>query len=153
MCDLAEVSDDKMISRPWGKAGHRRVDFEVGFCDLNGRHPGAPGGRGALVGGSRIRSHVHPRRSGCGACSTCGQDDGHQEQSPQQKQTAVHGSLPETPCVLYSWRERPKRRNRNELLTTVTDERAIAAAAKMGAFSRKKGIIGERMAIGIKITL
>ena len=47
----------------------------------------------------------------------------------------------------------PKRRNRKELLTTVTDESAIAAAAKMGAFSRKNGINGERIAVGIKMTL
>jgi len=39
------------------------------------------------------------------------------------------------------------------LLTTVTDESAIAAAAKMGAFSRKFGINGERIAVGIKMTL
>src|SRR6266566_10004307 len=48
---------------------------------------------------------------------------------------------------------RPKRRNRSELLTTVTDESAIAAAAKIGAFSLKKGINGDRMAVGIRITL
>lgn len=48
---------------------------------------------------------------------------------------------------------RAKRRNRSELLTTVTEERAIAAAAKIGAFSRKNGIKGDRMAIGIKTTL
>jgi hypothetical protein len=46
-----------------------------------------------------------------------------------------------------------KRRNRNELLTTVTDESAMAAAAKMGAFSLKKGINGERMAVGTRMTL
>jgi hypothetical protein len=39
------------------------------------------------------------------------------------------------------------------LLTTVTDESAIAAAAKMGAFSRKNGTSGERIAVGIKMTL
>jgi hypothetical protein len=39
------------------------------------------------------------------------------------------------------------------LLTTVIDESAIAAAAKMGAFACKKGISGERMAVGIKMTL
>ena len=47
----------------------------------------------------------------------------------------------------------PNRRNRNELLTTVTDESAIAAAAKMGAFSRKNGINGDRIAIGMRTTL
>src|SRR6266496_2155527 len=44
-------------------------------------------------------------------------------------------------------------RNRNELLTTVTDESAIAAAAKIGAWSFKNGIRGESIAVGIKITL
>ena len=39
--------------------------------------------------------------------------------------------------VLYPRRERPKRRSRSELPTTVTDERAIAAAAKMGAWAFK----------------
>ena len=48
---------------------------------------------------------------------------------------------------------RPNRLNRNELLTTVTEERAMAAAAKIGAFSRKNGISGERIAVGIKMTL
>ena len=47
----------------------------------------------------------------------------------------------------------PKRRNLSELLTTVTDESAIAAAAKMGACSRRNGTRGERIAAGIKITL
>ena len=54
---------------------------------------------------------------------------------------------------LQQYTYRPKRRNRSELLTTVTDESAIAAAAKMGAFSRKSGINGERIAVGIKMTL
>src|SRR2546421_6425789 len=44
--------------------------------------------------------------------------------------------------VLYPRRERPKRRSRSELPTTVTDERAIAAAAKMGAWACKNGIRG-----------
>jgi hypothetical protein len=48
---------------------------------------------------------------------------------------------------------RPKRRSRSELPTTVTDERAIAAAAKMGAWVCKNGIRGERIAVGIRITL
>jgi len=34
------------------------------------------------------------------------------------------------------------------LLTTVTEESAIAAAAKMGACSFRKGISGERIATG-----
>src|SRR5216683_7562337 len=50
-------------------------------------------------------------------------------------------------------RYRPNRRKRKELLTTVTDDSAIAAAAKMGAFSRKSGMSGERIAVGIKMTL
>jgi hypothetical protein len=45
------------------------------------------------------------------------------------------------------------RLNLNELLTTVTDESAIAAAAKIGAWSLKNGIKGESIAMGIKITL
>src|SRR6266705_1829283 len=53
----------------------------------------------------------------------------------------------------YSFPFRPNRRNRNELLTTVTDDSAIAAAAKIGAFSRKNGISGDRIAVGIKMTL
>src|SRR6266702_4618312 len=48
---------------------------------------------------------------------------------------------------------RPKRRKRSELLTTVTDESAIAAAAKIGAFSFNNGINGERIAVGIRTTL
>lgn len=55
--------------------------------------------------------------------------------------------------LLYLWGARPNRRRRKELLITVTEERAIAAAAKMGAFSRKNGINGERIAVGIRITL
>src|SRR5262245_22768129 len=47
----------------------------------------------------------------------------------------------------------PKRRSRSELLTTVTEESAIAAAAKMGALSRRKGIAGEAMAMGINTVL
>src|SRR6266516_7923340 len=53
----------------------------------------------------------------------------------------------------YAFPFRPKRRNRNELLTTVNDDRAIAAAAKIGAFSRKNGMSGDRIAVGIKMTL
>ena len=53
----------------------------------------------------------------------------------------------------YAFPFRPKRRNRNELLTTVTDDSAIAAAAKIGAFSRKNGISGDKIAVGIKMTL
>src|SRR6266700_6686402 len=53
----------------------------------------------------------------------------------------------------YSFPFRPKRRNRNELLTTVTDDSAIAAAAKIGAFSCKNGMSGDRIAAGIKMTL
>src|SRR6266702_1922152 len=48
---------------------------------------------------------------------------------------------------------RPKRRKRKELLTTVTDDSAIAAAAKMGAFSCKNGISGERIAVGMRMIL
>ena len=48
---------------------------------------------------------------------------------------------------------RPDRRSRNELLTTVTEESAMAAAAKMGAFSRKNGMSGESIAVGIRMTL
>jgi hypothetical protein len=47
----------------------------------------------------------------------------------------------------------PNRRSRSELLTTVTDESAIAAAAKIGALSRRKGIAGEAMATGISTLL
>src|ERR1700676_3310668 len=46
-----------------------------------------------------------------------------------------------------------KRRNRSELLTTVTEERAMAVAANMGAQSFKKGMSGERIAIGMRTTL
>src|SRR6266700_4199785 len=53
----------------------------------------------------------------------------------------------------YAFPFRPKRRNRNELLTTVTDDSAIAAAAKLGAFSRKNGMSGDRIAVGIRTTL
>jgi len=42
---------------------------------------------------------------------------------------------------------RPNQRNQSELLTTVADQRAIAAA-KMGACSFGKGIRGERIAAG-----
>src|SRR5579862_7087666 len=44
-------------------------------------------------------------------------------------------------------------RRRSELLITVTDESAIAAAAKIGACACRKGISGERMAVGIRIIL
>ena len=47
----------------------------------------------------------------------------------------------------------PKRRSRNELLMTVTDESAIAAAAKIGAVSRSQGMAGEAMASGISTLL
>jgi hypothetical protein len=46
-----------------------------------------------------------------------------------------------------------KKRSRNELLTTVTDESAMAAAAKIGICSPRKGMKGERIAIGISSTL
>lgn len=45
------------------------------------------------------------------------------------------------------------RRSRSELLTTVTDESAIAAAAKIGALSRRNGIAGDAIAIGISTLL
>ncbi len=46
-----------------------------------------------------------------------------------------------------------KRRKRSELLTTVTDESAIAAAAKTGAVSRSGLIAGEAIARGIRMLL
>lgn len=46
-----------------------------------------------------------------------------------------------------------KRRRRSELLTTVTDESAIAAAAKTGAVSRNGAIAGDAIASGIRMLL
>src|SRR5215469_18979952 len=54
--------------------------------------------------------------------------------------------------IQWPW-SRPNRRKRSELLTTVTDESAMAAAAKIGAFSFRNGINGERIAVGIRTTL
>jgi hypothetical protein len=48
---------------------------------------------------------------------------------------------------------RPKRRSRSEFVTTVTDESAIAAAAKIGALSRRNGMAGEAIASGISTLL
>ena len=45
------------------------------------------------------------------------------------------------------------RRKRNALLTTRTEEHAMAAAAKTGACARKKGISGDSMARGMRSTL
>src|SRR5436853_6767813 len=52
-------------------------------------------------------------------------------------------------CVAHA----RKRLNRSELLTTVTDEKAIAAAAKIGACSLRNGISGERIAVGMSSVL
>ena len=43
-----------------------------------------------------------------------------------------------------------RERKRSELLTTVTDEKAIAAAAIIGAWSLSNGHSGESIAMGIK---
>src|SRR5262245_27597537 len=48
---------------------------------------------------------------------------------------------------------RAKPRSRNEFVTTVTEESAIAAAAKIGALSRSHGIAGEAIASGIRTVL
>ena len=44
-------------------------------------------------------------------------------------------------------------RKRNELLTTVTEESAMAAAAKIGAFCCNIGMAGDNIAVGISKTL
>src|SRR5215813_5254584 len=49
--------------------------------------------------------------------------------------------------------EPANRRSRSEFVTTVTEESAIAAAAKIGALSRSQGIAGEATASGIRIVL
>src|SRR6266849_8889876 len=56
-----------------------------------------------------------------------------------------------TRCLLFLVQN--VRRKRSELLTTVTDESAIEAAAKIGAFYRRKGMSGERITVGIRMTL
>src|SRR5579859_4076592 len=56
-------------------------------------------------------------------------------------------------CAASASRTRPNRRSESELVTTVTEERAIAAAAKIGALSRKNGIAGDAIARGISTVL